>query len=373
MDLLINIALAILAAIGSTIAIAGKTWDDRKPTLWKKLTKVGRIALTCLASSFLLGVVKEVRSDSASDKLSSTISRLDSENEALLSNNEMLRENLATVQGILVQRERLERIYFHVNAFDGDTGVTFNTLVRLFGRTHPGRALGEHAVGIRFSIQYGYLELHVVGVGRSASEEWYYKLCYFGEDRATFYKTPFVKLQKESTLLIRATLGDGDFEKFWQSRPQIVSILERPESTHERFNPRSELGRIEILGYGILRKDIQGIRFAMQEPDSEFVEELSIPRKFLTQWHVLLDLNNRQIREVEQVLEEPPPRIETKRLLDWKIDSIYLPKENEALIAPVGAKWTDFSSAMNGNLRELLYGKREGLVTIEPKVALPTM
>ena len=59
MDLLINVLLVTSGFVGAGVAIGGRTWLENQDHLLARITNRGWIAIVCLVTTFVLGVVKE--------------------------------------------------------------------------------------------------------------------------------------------------------------------------------------------------------------------------------------------------------------------------------------------------------------------------
>ncbi len=65
MDIIIDVALLMLAVVGSVAAIGGETWRKGEAlAFWRRLTRQGRLAATCLILGLCIGVFKEIRAAS---------------------------------------------------------------------------------------------------------------------------------------------------------------------------------------------------------------------------------------------------------------------------------------------------------------------
>ena len=383
----------VFASIGAFIAIAGDTWDSKELHIYKRLTGPGRIALVCIVLSVLFGVTKEIRIKSSeaesaqkNERLSAlleategelknnrnSLSSLKEANRRLQLDNDFLKEKMVTVQNHLTRRERVDKISFHVDAFNTEERRGYNSLSCLVEHLYPEIDVENNAIGIYFILDYGELELYVAGVSKGDREKWLYRLFFHGEDKHDYYGTKPRGILKDTPFLIAGNLSQEDFQHFWKVRPLVSKVISRPEYPHYLFDPTFELGVIKIIGFGLLDQSVDVQEFAVQKSAHWFNKDLKIPRNFLKGWHVVLSINDRQIREVEKFIKRQPTRTEAERLASWDIMSKYQPKDNEALIAPVGRQWTDYFPLMNENLRELLYGKRDGYINIEDKPLPPS-
>lgn len=77
MDLLINVFLLMFGFVGAAVAIGGKTWLETPSELYKGITKRGWIAITCLVLTLILGIWKEIRTESIRTELADSRARLD--------------------------------------------------------------------------------------------------------------------------------------------------------------------------------------------------------------------------------------------------------------------------------------------------------
>lgn len=72
MDFLVNIAILSFGVVGSLAAVGGDTWHSKEQGI-RRVTKRGWVALACLVATFGFGVVKEVRSQAAANKLTTDL------------------------------------------------------------------------------------------------------------------------------------------------------------------------------------------------------------------------------------------------------------------------------------------------------------
>jgi hypothetical protein len=79
--LILNLALATFALIGSLAAFGGETWEKGTAPVLKRVTRRGWVALACLLSAFALGGVKEMLLHRESRAGAATKAALEAENK----------------------------------------------------------------------------------------------------------------------------------------------------------------------------------------------------------------------------------------------------------------------------------------------------
>lgn len=103
MELLINVTLLIVGALGALAAIGGDTWN-RGPLPWRKrITTRGWVALACLIGALCLGVAKEFRSIKLSARAAEERARLQSDLEESVAALEATRAKLASVEPSILE------------------------------------------------------------------------------------------------------------------------------------------------------------------------------------------------------------------------------------------------------------------------------
>ena len=341
MDTFINVSLVLFASIGTVVAIGGRTWDASQAVLLKKFTKLGWLALLCVLMSMVLGTTKEIRHARTLGENQAKLDTLETTNTTLLNNNDDLRESISNLSTFVVRSERIERLSFHVDAFDGDEGRGFNTLERLMERISPSQPDDDRPIGIFLSLTYGSLTVHLFGYSKDDDEKWYCKLRFNSEnvDRENFFETEPLVLTNDGSYLIDGTLGERELDQFWLSKPRVADVVSRQESSEEMFRPRAEIGMLAVEAFGFLVEDAVAGEFARHKSGNWFEDEIQIPSRFLKQWHIELEINGRRINQIEQVVNGVTFNIHTQRLLKWPIQDEFRSKHNEALIAPVDRAW----------------------------------
>lgn len=66
MTSIVNLALLLLGTTGALAAFGGETWRKTDEPLYKRITRRGWLALSCMLATLALSIVKEIRSNAAS-------------------------------------------------------------------------------------------------------------------------------------------------------------------------------------------------------------------------------------------------------------------------------------------------------------------
>jgi len=106
MELAINIALVTLVAIGALTAIGGETSRQNESHFWRKITLRGWFFVSCVFFTLILGVIKEIRSNAASERAEHAQTKLRNELQTANQKLESASQKLQEMKSLIAKLEK---------------------------------------------------------------------------------------------------------------------------------------------------------------------------------------------------------------------------------------------------------------------------